>query len=120
MFLLALDAGKTYESIMKQYDTNQPTLRRLVKAYHEVGLSCLDDKHRSGRPPGISGEQRAKVTALACSQAPEGHAKWTLRMLADKLVELDICQNISHTHVGNILKKTSCSPIANAHGALVR
>jgi hypothetical protein len=72
-----------------------------------MGLRCLEDAPRSGRPVVISGEQRAQITALACSDAPEGHARWDLRLLADKIVELNICETISHTHVGNILKKTS-------------
>lgn len=72
-----------------------------------MGLQCLHDKARSGRPIVIDGKQRAKVTALACSAAPEGHARWGLRLLADKVVELGYCDSISHTQVGNILKKTS-------------
>jgi hypothetical protein len=44
---------------------------------------------------------------LACSDAPEGHDRWTLRLLADKVVEAGFCDTISHTMVGNILKKTS-------------
>jgi len=47
----------------------------------------LQDKPRSGRPIEIDGQQRAKVTALACSDAPEGHGRWTLRLLADKAIE---------------------------------
>jgi transposase len=75
--------------------------------YHEVGLQCLHDKARSGRPIVITGKQRAQVTALACSKAPAGHARWGLRLLADKVVELGYCDSLSHTHAGNILKKTN-------------
>ncbi len=50
---------------------------------------------------------RAKITALACSQAPEGHARWTLRLLADKAVELGFVEAISHNTVKGVLKKTS-------------
>jgi hypothetical protein len=62
---------------------------------------------RAGRPIEIDGTQRAKITALACSQAPTGHAKWGLRLLADKVIELGYCEKISHTQVRNILAKTS-------------
>ena len=62
-------------------------------------------------PLSIDGEQRAKITALACSDTPEGRAKWSLRLLADKIVEPDFCDNISHTQVGKILKKTNYSRI---------
>jgi hypothetical protein len=70
-------------------------------------LDCLYDAPRSGRPIVIDGAQRAKVTALACSDAPEGHDRWTLRLLAEKVVEAGFCETISHTMVGTILKKTS-------------
>lgn len=54
----------------------------------------------------IDGKQRAMITALACSEAPEGHGRWSLRLLADKIVELNYCDSISHEHVSRILKKT--------------
>jgi putative transposase len=66
----------------------------------------LEDAPRSGRPIEIDGLQRAKVTALACSEAPAGHARWSLRLLADKVVELGYCKRISHVQVDKILKKT--------------
>ena len=51
----------------------------------------------------------AKITALACSKPPEGRAKWSLRLLADRVIELDIVETISHVSVRNILKKTNSS-----------
>ena len=69
--------------------------------------SAVSEKPRSGKPVQISGEARARITALACSNAPEGRARWTLRLLADKAVELGFCDSISHNHVRQILKKTS-------------
>ena len=77
----------------------------------------LYDKARTGRPTGLSGEERAKVTALACSKPPEGYAKWSLRLLSDRLVELDIVESISHTEVGRILKKMNCSLTEKSSGA---
>jgi hypothetical protein len=70
-------------------------------------LDGLHDAPRSGRPIVIDGVQRAKITALACSDAPEGHDRWTLRLLAEKVVEHGFCDTISHTMVGNVLKKTT-------------
>jgi hypothetical protein len=67
----------------------------------------LTDQPRSGRPLEIDGAQRAKVTALACSDPPEGYARWSLRLLAEKVVELGYVDYISHTQVGDILKKTT-------------
>ena len=76
--------------------------------YAEHGLDAgLYDKPRSGRPIEIDGAARAKITALACTPAPEGHARWKLSMLAEKAVELEYCEHISGTHVGTLLKKTN-------------
>ena len=74
--------------------------------YQTQGLACLAEAPRSGRPIVIDGTQRAQITALACSDAPAGRAKWSFRLLADKVVELGYGDSISHTQVGNILKKT--------------
>jgi hypothetical protein len=61
-----------------------------------------------------------RVLALACSQAPEGHSKWTLRMLADKLVELQVVESISHQAVGEQLKKMNLSLGSGNSGVLAR
>ena len=107
--LLELDRGQTYTAVSKTVKTTIATLSTLADQYRENGLQALYDRPRSGRPIQIDGEQRAKITALACSTPPEGHAEWSLRLLADKAVELDFCEQISHTHVRTILKKTSSS-----------
>jgi putative transposase len=105
--LLELDRGKTYTAVAQTMQVNQTTVSIWGKKYHEQGLHMLLDQSRSGRPPVIDGEQRAKVTALACSTPPTGYARWSLRLLAEKIVELGYVENISHTEVGKILKKTS-------------
>jgi len=93
--------------VTETLDVTHNTVRALRDNYKQKGLNCLQDAHRSGRPVEIDGDARAKVTALACSDAPEGHARWHLRLLAEKAVELDYCEHISHTQVRNILKKTN-------------
>ncbi len=86
------------------------TVYNIKRLYEGEGLeSALSDKERSGRPPRIDGQAKAKITALACSQAPEGHARWTLRLLADRAVQLGFCESISHNAVKEILKKTDSS-----------
>ncbi len=75
--------------------------------YREQGLRMLTDQPRVGRPPEIDGTQRAQVTALACSEPPTGHARWSLRLLAEKVVELGYVEHISQSEVRNILKKTT-------------
>ena len=86
------------------------TVFNIKRRYLSEGLAtALHDKPRSGKPARISGESRARITALACSQAPEGHARWTLRLLADKAVELGFVESISHNTVKEVLKKTASS-----------
>ena len=104
--LLELDRGKTYTDVSKSLQVTIPTLSIWAAQYAEEGLKMLHDAPRSGRPIEIDGNQRAKVTALACSKPPEGYARWSLRLIADKMVELDYCDHISHTEVAEILKKT--------------
>jgi putative transposase len=84
------------------------TVYNVKRRYEQEGLkAALREKPRFGRPVEIDGAQRAKLTALACSTAPTGHARWTLRLLADKAVELGCVEHISHNAVKEILKKTA-------------
>jgi len=104
--LLELDRGKTYTEVSKTLQVAIQTLSSWAAQYAEEGVKMLQDAPRSGRPIEIDGDQRAKITALACSDPPEGYARWSLRLLADKVVELSYCEHISHTEVAEILKKT--------------
>lgn len=105
--LLELDRGKTFTTVAETVGTSSSTLSSWAAKYKAEGLECLHDKPRSGRPIQFDGTQRAKITALACSEPPEGYKQWNLRLLADKVVELEYCASISHTQVNNILKKTN-------------
>ena len=106
--LLELDRGQSYTAVSKTLQMSIHTLSKRAKLYQENGLQeALHDKPRSGRPIEIDGNQRAKITALTCSKAPQGYAKWSLRLLAEKVVELSYCDHISHTEVATILKKTN-------------
>lgn len=104
--LLALDRGETLEAVAKLVGVTNDTVRAWRKRYQAAGIKGLSDKPRSGRPIEIDGQQRAQITALACSKAPTGYSDWSLRLLAEKVVELGYCDQISHTQVGHILKKT--------------
>ena len=102
-----LHRGQHPEAIAATLSVSLPTVFNVKRRYLEEGLdSALQDKPRSGKPPRISGEARAKITALACSAAPEGHARWTLRLLADRAVRLGFVDSISHNAVRQVLKKT--------------
>lgn len=105
--LLELDRGKTYTEVSRTLTVTIGTLSTWSRKYREIGLQVLQDQSREGRPIEIDGEQRAKITALACSEPPAGYARWSLRLLADKAVELKYCEHISHTEVREILKKTN-------------
>lgn len=109
--LLELNKGKSIEEVRKVLGLSYPTMAKLIDHYQQSGLACLKDKKQPGRPPFIDGKQRAMITALACSEAPQGHGRWTLRLLADKIVELGYCETISHEYVGQILKKTKSNHI---------
>src|SRR5215470_12979892 len=103
--LLELDRGKTLTAVAETLGVSYVTVAAWRDGYKEKGLKCLEDAPRSGRPPEIDGKLRAKITALACSEAPDGHARWSLRLLADKVVELGYCHSISYVQVRKILKK---------------
>jgi transposase len=107
--LLQLNQGATLQAVADTLKVGHWTVSRWRNNYLEGGLEFLQEKPRSGRPVQIDGEQRAKITALACSETPAGRAKWSLRLLADKVVELEFCQSLSHTGVRKILKKTNSS-----------
>ena len=114
--LLALHQGQTIGAVCTLLDWSYPTVMRLRELYQGQGLAGLADKPRSGRPLEIDGLQRAQITALACSAPPAGYACWSLRLLADKAVELAYCEHLSYVQAGSILKKTSFSPTSNAPG----
>jgi transposase len=114
--LLALDRGESLEAVAALTQVTNDTVRAWCKRYRAEGIAGLQDKPRPGRPLRIDGKQRAQITALACSEAPPGHARWSLRLLADKVVELGLGDPISHTQVRHILKKTSSSRICARPG----
>ena len=105
--LLELNRGKSFGAVAQSLGVCYQSVSTWCAAYRAKGLSMLHDEPRSGRPIEIDGRQRAKITALACSDAPEGHSRWSLRLLADKAVELGYCEHLSHNWAGQILKKMS-------------
>jgi putative transposase len=107
--LLELDRGRTFTEVAAIVGAVIQTVSTWAKKYRESGLEVLTDKPRPGRPTVIDGLQRAKITALACSKPPEGYDRWSLRLLADKAVELELVESISYGEVRLILKKTNSS-----------
>lgn len=91
---------------------------RTKKTFVEKGLETALNGTKGQRvyAKKADGEFEAHLVALSCSSPPEGYARWTLRLLADKVVELDYIENISHETVRRVLKKTKLSPGANKVG----
>lgn len=105
--ILELDRGCTFTAVAQTVGATNQSVAIWAGKYRENGLAGLEDKPIPGRPATISGAERARITALACSDAPEGHSQWSLRLLAEKAVELEYVEHISHMHVARILKKTN-------------
>jgi hypothetical protein len=101
----------TDKKIAKAYHTTEKSVGNLRRRFVENGLdSALGREKREVAPKiKIDGEIEAKIVALTCSDVPEGHSQWSLRLLADKVVELGIMESISHTAIGDCLKKTKLS-----------
>lgn len=106
MTLLWLSQGKTMSAASKELSYAYPSIVNLKKNFLKSGLKCLEEKSRAGRPSVFDGVERARITALACSETPAGRAHWTLRLLADKAIELELVESISYSKVREILKKT--------------
>lgn len=86
------------------------TVRSIRRQYIAGGLPlALNDKGWPGAKPKLTGEVEAKLTMLACSEPPQGHGRWTLRLLADQMVELGYIDSVSHVTVRDWLKKTKSS-----------
>jgi transposase len=104
--------GWVDERIAEVVESSQPTVSRVRKQYFEDGLQAALNR----RPPNreyhrkLDGEQEARLLALACSEPPEGRARWSLRLLADRMVELEVMDEVSYQTVRRTLKKTNLSP----------
>lgn len=105
--LLLCNSGENKTKISSMLSINPNTISNTCRRYLEEGLeAAINEKPRPGAPTIFNGKLKAKITALACSEPPEGHSQWSLRLLSDKAVELDFVESISHTKIGTILKKT--------------
>jgi len=114
--LLLCDAGEFGDpwkvaDVAAALGVTSRTVEHLKQRFVEEGLEAALARKQRSRPRAaiFDGEFDARLTALACSQAPEGYQRWTVRLLADKLVELKIVESISLMSVQRSLKKTNCS-----------
>jgi transposase len=104
--------GWTDEQICIALDVSAATVARVRKRFVEEGLEAVTHNRKARRPSRcrLDGAQEARLLALACGPAPEGYARWTLRMLADRMVVLEYVESISYETVRSVLKKTRSSP----------
>jgi transposase len=106
--LLKADEGLKDDEIVAVLNTSRSTVERTRKRFVEGNLDkALNDDPRPGKQRKLDGRGEAHLIALACSEAPEGHARWSLRLLADRLVELEVVESISPETVRQVLKKTN-------------
>jgi transposase len=105
------DGGWTDEAISQALDISVATIERVRQRFVETSLdSALSrqvQQHRKLRR--LDGAQEAHLIAIACSEAPEGHARWSLRLLAERMVELEYVERVSHETIRQTLKKTTSS-----------
>jgi transposase len=119
--LLLAHQGKSDDDIAQTLEMGRATGQRVRKRYCQKGLDhALKELPRPGAKPRLDGRQAAYLVALACSDAPEGRTYWTMQLLANKLVQLDITQEISDETVRRVLKKTNSSRGSRKNGAFLR
>lgn len=119
--LLKADAGCGASQIGHALETSLGTVCRTKRRFLEGGIDhALAEAPRSGRPPKLDQRGEAHLIAVACSQAPEGHDHWTLRLLAQRTVELGLVASFSHESIRQRLKKTPLSRGKRRSGAFPR
>ena len=119
--LLRSDAGETDEEIAEDLGVCVGTVANVRRRFTLGGLdAALDEKPRPGARPVLDGKAEAIVIATACSPAPEGRATWTARMLANRLVELQVVEGVSEDTILRVLKKATSSRGGRGRGACPR
>ena len=115
--LLNVDEGAYGEKISNAQiaqvlQVNTKTIERLKQRFVEDGFdACIERKaYPEVKPSKVDGEFEAHLIAISCSKAPEGFSRWSLRMLADKMVELEFAETVSHETIRTVLKKTKSNP----------
>ena len=116
--LLKADEGRADREVAAAVSLSAATVARVLRRFVEAGLeAAINDRPRPGRGRKLNGRQEAHLVAITCSNAPEGHAHWTLQLLADQVVALEFAGSISLETVRQILKKTNSNPGRRKSGA---
>ena len=121
LILCKADEGVTDQQAAKAVMVGPATVGRARQRFVEGGLErALNDLPRPGQRRKLDGRQEARLVAVACSAPPEGHARWTFRLLADEAVKLELTDSISRETVRQVLKKTNSSRGGRRSGASPR
>jgi hypothetical protein len=123
--LLKVDVSEAGEGwsdsrIIEALDASPSMVYRVRKQLVEEGFAAVLSRKQRATPavaPIFDGEKEAKLIALACSKPPQGRARWSLRLLENKVVELGIVDRASDSTIGRTLKKTLSNPIADSNGS---
>lgn len=117
MIMLKADQGEegpawSDEKISEAFEIGKSSVYQIRKQYHERGLKGTLSRKKPERiyERCLDGEGEAHLIALACSEAPEGYERWSLRMLQERMIELAYVDSISHETIRTVLKKTNSSP----------
>jgi len=107
--LLKADQGLTDEAIVEAVEVSRPTIERVRRRLVEEGMDSALHPNKPDKPRlrKLDGRAEAHLIALACSGPPQGQVRWTLRMLADRMVELEYVDSLSYETVRRTLKKTN-------------
>ena len=108
--LLLAASGATDEQIVAALGCGINTVERTRRRFVEESLECLKERPRRGQARKLTGKQEAHLVAVACSTPPEGRARWTLSLLADKVIDLKFADSIARETVRQVLKKTNLNP----------
>ena len=114
--LLKADEGLRDGEIAAALYVGTATVGRTRQRFVEENLGALDEHARPGAQRKLTGKQEAHVVAIACTPAPEGHTRWTLRLLADKVVALGFVDSMAHETVRQVRKKTHSNRGSSSHG----
>lgn len=117
--LLKADEGWDDARIVDALETSRRTVERIRKRFVEEGLEAAISRKKRDKPPItpiFDGEKEARLIQLACSEPPEGHSRWSLRLLEDKVVELGIVDKASDSTIGRVFKKTNFNLTAKNNG----
>ena len=118
--LVQADEGLTDEEIATALEVGVATVERTRQRFVERNLDALNDLPRPGGQCKLSGKQEAHLIAVACTPAPTGQGRWTLQLLAERVVALGFAPSIARETVRQVLKKTSSSRGSNSSGVFRR